>query len=62
MHEYVSLRGLYHISDGHMVSFLRYVNTYSKDEHNRRKHIRNLRKIVNVHRCINLYIGKLYCV
>jgi hypothetical protein len=43
-------------------SFLCYVITYSKGEQRRQKHIRNLRKFVDVIRCINLYIGKLYCV
>jgi hypothetical protein len=43
-------------------SFLCYVITYNKDEHSRRKLIRNLGKFVDVHRCINLYIWKLYCV
>jgi hypothetical protein len=43
-------------------SFLRYVITYSKGEQRRWKHIRNLRKFVDVIRCINLYIEKLYCV
>jgi hypothetical protein len=38
-------------------SFLHYVITYI-----RRKLIRNLSKFVDVHRCINLYIEKLYCV
>jgi hypothetical protein len=43
-------------------SFLHYVITYIKDEHSRWKLIRNLRKFVDVIRCINLYIGKLYCL
>jgi hypothetical protein len=43
-------------------SFLRYVITYYKGEHSKRKRIRNLRKFVDVIRCINLYIRKLYCV
>jgi hypothetical protein len=43
-------------------SFLRYVITYCKDEHSRQKLIRNLSKFVDVNRCINLYIGKLYCI
>jgi hypothetical protein len=43
-------------------SFLRYVITYSKDEHIRQKLIGNLGKFVDVNRCINMYIGKLYCV
>jgi hypothetical protein len=62
MREYISLRGWFHIPDGHMAQFLRHVITYTKDEHSRRKLIRNLRKFVDVHRCINLYIEKLYCV
>jgi hypothetical protein len=59
---------IYHRVDGSIflmvtwLGFLRYVSTYSKDEHNRRKLIRNLRKFVDVNRCINLYIKKLYCV
>jgi hypothetical protein len=44
------------------LSFLRYVMTYRKGDHNRRKRIRNLRKFVDVIRCINLYIVKLYYV
>jgi hypothetical protein len=44
------------------LSFLRYVITYNKDKHNRWKLIRNLSKFVDIHRCINLYKGKLYCV
>jgi hypothetical protein len=43
-------------------SFLRYVITYNKNDHNRQTLIRNLRQFVDVIRCINLYIGKLYCV
>jgi hypothetical protein len=43
-------------------SFLRYVITYSKGEQPRQKCIRNLRKFVDMIRCINLYIGKLYYV
>jgi hypothetical protein len=43
-------------------SFLRYVITYCKGKHSRQKRIRNLRKFVDVIRCINLYIGMLYYV
>jgi hypothetical protein len=63
-----SCMNIYHRVDGStflMVtwpSFLSYVITYSKGEHSRRKCIKNLRKIVDVIRCINLYIEKLYCV
>jgi hypothetical protein len=41
---------------------MRYVITYNKDEQNRQKLIGDLRKFVDVTRCINLYIEKLYCV
>jgi hypothetical protein len=59
---------IYHRMDGSIFlmvtwpSFMCYVTTYTKYEHNRRKLIRNLRKFVDIHRCINLYIRKLYCV
>jgi hypothetical protein len=59
---------IYHHVDGSIFlmvtwpKFLRYVITYHKGEHNRQKRIRNLRKLLDVHRCINLYIGKFYCV
>jgi hypothetical protein len=43
-------------------SFLCYVITYNKDEQSRWKLIRNFWKFVDFKRCINLYIGKLYCV
>jgi hypothetical protein len=43
-------------------SLLCYVITYRKGEQRRQKRIRNLRKFVDVIRCINLHIGKLYCV
>jgi hypothetical protein len=43
-------------------NFLCYVIIYIKDEHSRQKLIRNLRKFVDMNRCINLYIGKFYCV
>jgi hypothetical protein len=43
-------------------SFLCYVITYNKDEQSRQTNIWNLGKFVDVNRCINLYIEKLYCV
>jgi hypothetical protein len=43
-------------------SFMCYVMTYNKDEQNIWKLIGNLGKFVDINRCINLYIGKLYCV
>jgi hypothetical protein len=53
MRKYIAPRDVY----SHMPNFLCYVITYSKDEHSRWKLIRNLRQIVDVNRCINLYIG-----
>jgi hypothetical protein len=44
------------------VSLLRYVITCNKDEQSRWKLIGNLRKFVDVNRCINFYMGNLYGV
>jgi hypothetical protein len=43
-------------------SFLRYVIICNKDNHSRHTLIKNGRKFMDVNRCINLYIGKLYYV
>jgi hypothetical protein len=52
MREYMSPHGAYHTSDGHMAQF-----PYNKDKQNSWKLIENLRKFVDVYRCINLYMG-----
>jgi hypothetical protein len=58
MREYISPRGRFHIPNGHMAQFLALCDYIQQG---RATQAETHKKFVDVIRCINLYIEKLYC-
>jgi hypothetical protein len=57
--EYISPRGAYHTHDGDMAQFPALCDYIHQGRANQ---LETHMKFVDVNRCINMYIGKLYCV
>jgi hypothetical protein len=59
MCEYILHRGAYHTPNGHIAQF---PALFDYIQQGQAKQIETHRKFVHVYRCINLYIGNMYCV
>jgi hypothetical protein len=62
MCEYISSDGRFHIPDGHMAQFPALCDYIQQGRATQAETHKKFKKNVDVIRCINLYIGKLYCV